>query len=79
MLQLFTEYKGKIVNIRRVGTDAYHILTVKPTRLIKVITREEVLTLSDYNTFTKDCKPLIEDSMDPDFIFNDIEYKIKRV
>ena len=38
-----------------------------------------MLKLPDYNTFSTECKPLIENSMDPDFVFNDVEYKIKRV
>lgn len=79
ILQLFTEYHNRIVNIRRVGKDTYHILSIKPTKIIKVISRAEMLRLPDYNTFSEECKKLIEGSMDPDFVFNDVEYHIARV
>ena len=79
LLQILTEYKGKIVNIRRVGEDRYHILSMKPTKLIRVLTREQMLEMPEYRTFSKDCKALIEGSMDPDFTFRDVHYSIDKV
>ena len=52
VIQLFTEHEGELVHIKRVGPNAYHVLTRKPdSKLIKQISREEVLRLQDCITF----------------------------
>ena len=38
-----------------------------------------MLEMPEYRIFSKDCKALIEGSMDPDFTFRDVYYSIDKV